>query len=410
VFVHSRAARIGPAAFSISALVAVAGCTVGAGSESAGTDDLESMEPITLIVSEPLPPASTNNQGTNLFMEYVTEQTDGKVTFEVYDTSTLHPMQEALAAMESGLSDITLYIPGLFPNDVPAGAWATGLAAFTEGTPQEMLAGLPATNAVFTSGPIAEELAARNAVYLGGFTSDSYTPLCTSPLETLADAEGMLARTTGEPYTGEVESLDMVSVLMDANEVYEGLQRGTIDCQVGALQTFINDGLAEIAKSYTPLSFSPNTGPGYIMNKQKYDALPDAVKQIFHEGAALFGIGNDRGLIDLHVEWLTESADEYGLTFVEPSEDLVETLAEYRAAQGATLADQAPDSVGDPQEVIDRFNQVYGDWVQILADEFGLEPNDGSAEASLAAYQFAANEFDWDLYRQRVAEYLAELG
>jgi TRAP-type transport system periplasmic protein len=398
-----------PAAIAFALVLALAGCSGGPAGETGGGDDIASMEPITLIVSEPLPPDSSNNQGTNQFMKYVTEKTDGKVKFEVYDTSTLHPMQEAISAMESGLSDITLFIPGLHGSTVPAGAWQTGLAAFTTATPMDMLAGSAAAAATFSTGPVAEELAAHNAVYLGAFTSDSYTALCSSPLETLADAKGKLGRSSGGTYDAEMKAIGMDPTLVDSNEVYEALQRGTVDCQIGALQTFVNDSLAEVAKYYTPLPFSPNTGAGYIMNKEKFDALPAAVQEIFREAGPLFGVGNNNRVIERYVEFYTTAAEKFDVTTVTPAEDLTTALADFRAQQGTTLADRAPESVKDPQAIIDSYQKVYNDWAKIVTDEFGLPPTDGTSESMLAALNYVVNDLDWDAYRQRMYEYMSEM-
>jgi TRAP-type transport system periplasmic protein len=393
-----------------SAALFLAGCAGSSpASDSPGSGGIEDMEPVTFIVSEPLPPNSSNNQGTNLWMDYVTEHTDGKVTFEVYDSSTLHPMGEALTALESGLSDITLYIPGLFPTDTPVGAWGTLLASHVGPSPTEILAGIPASMAAFGTGPVASELADHNAVLLGSSASDNYTLLCKSPIASLADARGMLTRTTGGSSDGEAESVGLVSVLLDATEVYEGLQRGAIDCQLGSMNSLVREGLWEVAKYYVPLQFGPPTGAGYIMNKEKYDALPDAVKAVFAEAAPLIGIGNSRALVDAYITWYSEAPD-HSVEFVTPEADLVNTLAEYRAEQGALAAEGAPASVSDPQAVIDVFTTTYDDWVDILADEFGIEPSDGTPEELEATFEQLDNDFDWELFRQRVAEYVAGLG
>jgi TRAP-type transport system periplasmic protein len=370
---------------------------------------LSDIEPITLVVSEPLPPGMTANQDSELFMDYVTKHTDGKVMFEVYDSGTLHPMQEALSAIESGLSDITLYMPGLFSNEVPSAAWATGLAAFAQGSPQDMLAGIPASWAVFGSGAITDELAAHNATYLGSLNAASYTMACTSSVETLEDAKGKLARTTGGVFVGEAESIGMVNVLMDTNEVFEGLQHGAVDCTVTTGVDLVGQGLGEVAPYNVQLQFSPNAGPGYIMSKEKYDALPADVQEVFRDAGALYGIGNTQGGAEFHRQRVTEAAEENGVAFVDPSPKLAQALAEYRTAQGETLADTAPDSVKDPHAVIDRFTTVYADWVQILELEFGLAPNDGSADAIVAANEYFLAEFDWERYRERIGEYLADL-
>lgn len=410
-----KAARISAAVLSLTALVAVAGCANGSGepSDTTGASDsgaIAEMEPLTLIVSEAGPPTAAMNQGSNAWMEYVTEKTDGKITFEVYDTSTLHTVDEALSAIDSGLSDITLFLPALFQAEVPSAFWATGLGAFTGGTPLEMMAGSPAAAAVYqTNEGITEELAAQNAVYLGTFTADHYSLLCTEPVETLDDAKGKLARTAGGVFSAEAEAIGMTSVLMNSNEIYEGLQRGAVNCTVSAMQNYVNEGLAEVAKYYTPLPFSPPVGSGYIMNKEKYDALPDEAKKILADASPYYAIGLNGDALDNFEEWYTSAADEYGTTFVEPSDELLETLADFQASQGEALVDTAPASISDPEAAIALYRNTYDEWVGILADEFGLEAGDGSPEANLEMFRYLNDDFDWEGYRARWAEYVADL-
>lgn len=413
---HNRFGRVGKAMLALSAAGALlAGCAGGGASADRATgesarDSIAAMESVKFIVSEPFPAANSNNRGMKLFMDYVTEHTDGKVTFEVYDSGTLHPLPEAVKAIESGLSDITLYIPGLTAADIPGGAWASGLAAFTSSTPLDMLAGSPAAAAVWSSEQIRAEFEKVNAVYLGGFTSDSYTPLCTTPLKTLADAKGKLGRSSGGVYNAEIEALGMTPTLIPGPEVYEALQRGTVNCQVGALQNNTTLGLAEVAKYYTPLPFSPNTGPGYMMGKEKYDALPAAVQGIMHEASPLIGVGNNTHIVNEYINFYQNSKDKYGVTIVNPADDLTKALSDFRKAQGEKLVGKAPESISDPQALADQFQKVNNDWLKILKEEFGVPESDGSAESTQAALEHVQTKFDWDRYRARQYEYLSKLG
>lgn len=415
--VINRAGRVSAAVLALSVTGALLTGCVGGGTPAAGGaaggsagDQIAAMEPVEFKVSEPFPATYSNNHGTKLFMDYVTEHTDGKVTFDVYDSGTLHTLPEAVKGIESGLSDITLYIPGLAAADIPGGGWAAGLAAFTSGTPLEMLAGSPAAAAVWSSEQIAKEFAEVNAVYIGGFTSDSYSSLCTSPVKTPADARGKLGRSSGGVYNAELESIGMTPTLVDANEVYEALQRGTVNCQIGALQSFTSAGLAEVAKYYSPLPFSPNTGPGYMMSKEKYDALPAAVQDIIHQAGPLIGAGNNKFVVGQYIDFYQNANAKYGVTFVAPADDLVSTLTDFRKQQGEKLVGKAPKSISDPQALVDLYKKVNDDWLKILKDEFGVPEVDGSPESTQAALEYVHTKFDWDLYRERQHKYLSELG
>src|SRR6187397_3070272 len=116
---------------ALGVVALLAGCASGGGSaaptEQASADtenfDWSTVEPVELTVSHIFSPGATSTNLIEDWMEAVTEQTEGKVTFDYYPTATLHPAPEALSAMQTGLTDITFVSHGYWPDQLPVSNW-----------------------------------------------------------------------------------------------------------------------------------------------------------------------------------------------------------------------------------------------------------------------------------------------
>jgi TRAP-type C4-dicarboxylate transport system substrate-binding protein len=398
---------------SAMALTAVSALTVScAGAQQSdgtgGAQTLEEMEPIVLTVSDPLPSTSTGTIAMTNFIEDVRERSGGKIDFEQHVAGALHPITEGLQAIESGLSDITLLIPGLYSAELPVAYWTQDVAALSAGEPPEdALAGSAAIAGTWaTSEEVVEELAAHNAMPLSTFQASAYSLLCTEPVTSMEDLQGLRVRAQ-PPQDIEVDALGMVSTYIANNETYEALQRGVIDCSVGTLSNFIAEGIWEVGKYWMPLPFSGVAAVGYIMNQNTWDGLPEPAKEILLEARASLQTELSGQFAAEYEAWLDE-APGMGVDFLDPIPEAVALVRASQEARAAELATSAPSSVSDPDAVIAQYRAFYDEWEAQLR-ELGVEPNDGTIEGITAATR-AANALDWNLYEQATYDFLASTG
>ncbi|WP_066285474.1 TRAP transporter substrate-binding protein DctP [Arthrobacter sp. B6] len=395
--------RIIAAAVVAASAITLAACT-GSGTTNADGPTLKDMEPVTLTYSEAFGEGSLSQKATANFMEAVTERTEGKVTFDVYLSGSLHPVTEGLAAVQSGLTDMTNYIPGYFGDSLPGGQWANALATLQwGGYPQDMLSGTAASQEFTLSTPeLSAELEKWNAVPLGSYTGPSLFLLCTKPIETLADAQGVQTRTAGWPFSDDIEALGMTNVFTPDLEIFEALQRGVIDCAVTAPSVAMGAGLWDVATYVHPLPLPNSAGSGYMVSKDVWEAFPEEVRTIFREEAT--GLAGDylRGYAEVNARWATES-EAHGVTWVDTSE-LLPTIEKAHQARIENIAGLAPDTIKDPESVIERYKATVDEWDAYLNDDLGYvlnkEPNGKELKQ---AYLDAAESFSWDDYRERLA-------
>ena len=106
------------------------------------------------------------------------------------------------------------------------------------------------------------------------------------PIKNLEDFQGMKFRTASPHVTKALKAFGAVPVTMPISESYSALERGVVDGTVldwNGLHVFK---LAELLKYSTETDFYTMTMM-IVMNKRKYDSLPDDIKKIIDQTTGL---------------------------------------------------------------------------------------------------------------------------
>lgn len=391
---------------------ALAACTLGTLALTAcGTTDqvaaasLEEMNDVTFTVADIDPEGSVHNRALNTFMEEVTEQTGGKVTFEAYTSGSLMPGNEMLAGIGNGTADMGRLVTFYFPQELPAGNWFLDQAAsqsnsYPHGLIQNAMSG---HRAHVADGPIREELEGHNVVPLVSYpTAQQYDMLCTTPVETVEDARGLRVRTGGELHVNEAEALGMVPVPLPVTEMYEGLQRGIIDCVTLQVPSHIDYGLWEVAPYYVPASMSPLNAMPFVVNKDVWESLPEEAQQIMRDSAQKALTATLSTIIDNYERFAVEGPSEHQIEFNDPRE-LDEVLADYQRSREARMLDDAPSSVTEPETVIDGIQSSHEEWLTYLQDELELPETERDPESIERSFR-ETGELDLEPLWQKIQD------
>ena len=387
----------------------VAGCASsgpGSPTESTTADaSFEDIEPITLTLSDLNVESASSAIALRAFADEIEKNTDGKVTMEFYWGSSLVPVTEGLTSVASGIVDIQASATAYFPQELPVANWFASVGTTNHSTawPVGFLASMPAMIEQFeTNEDLRAEFAELGVVPLLAATGPSQDMLCTKPVETPAEASGTLIRTAGQPWLGEAEALGMTQVTLAPTDVYEGMQRGVVECAVSVPSTgFMPNGLWDIAKHYVPLGMSGTAGFFYIMNKDLWDSLPEQVRDVINKAKPIYTRTYMEETLKGYAAWGTEAPDQ-GVEFHDGSQ-LREVIAEHREELRTGLVDNAPTGVSDPQGAYDAYVASLEEWLSAAEDDFDIaaEPLPDDAEEMVKTYEAAA-ELDWDAYDERL--------
>ena len=147
----------------------------------------------------------------------------------------------------------------------------------------------------------------------------------TKPVRNLADLQGMKIRAAGL----SAETLPLLGATPEAmpqDEAYEALQRGLVDGNLAPVEVLQGWGHAEVTDYLTRTPFLYNALFFVTMNRDKWDALPEDLQQVFlevneqfHEevAAGLWDEQNERAL-----KWAVEETGQEVFTLSEEEAEL----------------------------------------------------------------------------------------
>lgn len=366
---------------------------------------LADMEPIVLTYSESNVETAAHVIAMQGFMEEVERETDGKITFETYYSAALHPVTESLSAIQTGLTDITFVSPSNVPDLMPASLWHT---VVTQGSvnsefPMSLLEGTPFQIAAYQEGPLAEELAEYDAMTLMAWGTAPNNAICKPEILTAEQAAGKTIRTPGPPFVEEVSEMGMTSVTLPVTDVYEGLQRGVIDCFMNVVSPFITLGAWDEAKYFIPADFATSTGSQLLMKKSVVESLPLEAQRILFDARIALVPKLLEATLARNVQWANEAPDK-GVIFADPTtfNEAIHTAREKYTE--AALAD-APARVGDAEEYMASVEDWVSQW-RGLAEDLDVQSGSPTTQEGWVDLYRSVEDIDWDAYTDLLHEYL----
>lgn len=279
----------------LAALVlSLSGCSktdnpTGQSGQTEAPTPTEQAKPITLTYSIFFPPTHIQYQLAKSWAKAIEERTAGRVKFQLYPSGTLTQAPRIYEGVVSNISDIGMsvfaYTRGRFPLiealDLPLG-YPNGIIA-TE-----------VANAIFAKYQPAE-MEDVHTLYLHAHGPGILASK--KPITRLEDLQWQKIRATGLS-AKIVESLGGNPIGMSQGDTYEALQRGLVDATLCPMETLKGWKQGEVISSVTDSSvIGFTTSMFVVMNKNKWDALPQDIQQIFtqtsQEWIGRHGIGWD---------------------------------------------------------------------------------------------------------------------
>ncbi|ALJ21687.1 TRAP transporter substrate-binding protein DctP [Microbacterium sp. No. 7] len=368
----------------VSLALALTACTAGTDAPvedpASETDDaFADLDPITITYADQGSETASNGVAFLAFADEVTRKTGGKVTFEYFWSASLATGPELLPAASSGLADMvpTPYV--YQPQELPNANWTADLLSLPEKSLpfNQVVTNIAINDLLITNDVFVDEYAAQGLKPLAANAMTPYHILCREPVDTLADAAGKRIRAAGATWVAEAEAIGMVPTSLPTTEMYEGLQRGVIDCVSINLTGLLDWGLFEVAHHLVTAPMSGSSIP-LLINLDTWDSLPPAVQEVFEEAAATWLRENIKTS-------LAQYADAFGAggqgavgtdLVLHAAPEIRKALAAHQAAARDALPGSAPSSIADPAAVIRQFEDAVARWEAKLADEAGIEPID----------------------------------
>ena len=256
-------------------VVMAGGCGRGGGASGG--------ENYTISFSHVVTPNTPKGMGAERFKELVEQNSDGRITVEVYPNSELYGDEDELQALSgnsvqmiapasSKLSEIArpllvLDLPFLFEN----------VNEVQEFTTRDSRSG----QAIYES----EELSSSNMQVMGLWGNGFYQFTSNTAIRTPDDLQGQRIRITpSDVIRSYIETWGAETTPMAFAEVFTALQQGVVDGQYNPYSNI------ESQQFYTVQDYLTVSNHGYliyplVINKEFFESLPDDLQQVVTEAA-----------------------------------------------------------------------------------------------------------------------------
>lgn len=300
------------------------------------------------------------------------EASGGDLTIKVFPLELLS-LSEMGPGIRDGLTDMGYLVTPYFPSEFAHSNFLSDLSMLQitfEPTGNEDLAYAGAMSEFITLDcpDCLGEFARQNQVYLGHVASSPYALLCRADVRSVDDLKGKRLRTGGANQKRFAEHFGAVGVQVPANEAYEALSQGVIDCSMASLPELTNFRLMEVVSSITlrvPGSVWGGTAAGNV-NLDAWKGLSDDQRALMLREGARLAAGITWNYHALHQENL-DAAKAAGKTVLEPDADLVTAMRDFVQGDLKLVASLYRDNyqIGDAEEMQVKFAEMLARWREL---------------------------------------------
>jgi len=246
--------------------------------------------------------------------ENVFNRTNGRCKIELFWSDSLVPMFEAADAVRLGSAEMATFPFGPFGGLDPRFT-SSEMPLFyntIEAQVEAQAALRPAYSAVFEEKFNQKAIQVRSINPLGIGSAKK-------PVNTLADWKGLLTQTISPAMGPLVQKLGGVGAPASPLDVYELLQKGTVDATVQSLGKFVEAKLWEVCKYYTNCVFI-SASAATTVNLDVWNKMPKDIQDIILEEAEIAQEEIQRITVETfysYTKTLTENMEVYNLPAAE---------------------------------------------------------------------------------------------
>lgn len=303
------------------------------------------------------------------FAKAVEEDTKGDVKFELLAGGSVVSAKTVLSGIGSGLVSSGYVIDAYIPQVLPHSSLISDLGPFNASA---LAATAAATEIQLLDCPgCVGDMEKAGAVTLGVNAIAPYKLMCKDPVTNVEGLKGRKVRTAS--VWGRIMSdIGMVPVNIPVTDIYEAMERGTLDCVLGPEGWLKAYNLWDSAKYVVDQPLGAWAG-GHAMavSKDQWDRLTPAGHDaiINHVPAMLLAMTES---YEHEAAVAREEAKARHLTFLPALPELEAAMDKARQGLLAEVVERAKGrGIGDAQQIADKYMVVKAKWDKIVADSNG---------------------------------------
>lgn len=348
------------------ALMAAALCTVA--SVTAANAE-------TLRYAIGFPPGGAVTDGIQEFNERLQAETD--MALRVHELSLLD-LRETPPGVRDGLADAGYVLMPYYPAEFSESNLPANMSMLaTVGTPTNssgaVMAGVMTEYIMLHCDECVQQFTAQNQIFLGAIGTPEYVQLCNTPIRTPADIQGKRMRSSVDAMGRWAEHFGGVKVSLPANDVYEAMSQGVVDCTMISAPELRNFQLFDVTSHITlGLPGGSFSGVGAMnINLDRWRALSEEQRahmiRLAPFNSAVITVNyHEAAAADI------ETAREHGAEIIERPDDLAAATEEFVQADAEIIKQSFRDDFG-LQGVDEKYDLIAGlieKWKGLTTDAY----------------------------------------
>jgi len=304
--------------------------------------------------------------GIGPFFERVTEDTDGEITWTAYWGGAMGEPKELLGAIGDGIVDsagvVDVYLKSQLPSSVALSSLfvvADDVLAFGAAMNEYQLLHCPSC---------IEDYKGHNIVPLAWYSTSPYLLMCTSEVASLDQLAGKKVRAASRMGT-LMQSMGGTPVSVTSAEMYEAMQRGTVDCSVGAaawltgynIKDFVTHVVEDPLGAYIgAMIMDMNADVWADLSEEHRQAILDNLPKLVADTIWAYNSEADDAI---------KQSLAGGTKLVPAADDFRMKLEEIRSVEWEAAIEQAEsDGVENAREMIEGFRETVDKWRGIVKE------------------------------------------
>lgn len=337
---------------------------------------LADMEPIEFIMQSTTSPGDNSSIPVESYAAALEEWSGGKIVPNIVYGSAIISGNWSPAVADGRLTYGSV-IAQYDPSNFPIGSALVDLTFLAD--PRPLLGNLHSWATMMEGGNQVPEAWEEQREYgvepgyvLGGASPSGF--FCREPRTTVAEFTGVQTRTGGLLHATEVAGIGASPVALPYSEIYEGLQRGIIDCALTSINVAVITGIIPIAPNHTV-----STAEGFALtvvnnayDQVLWEEVPLAARQLMYDLQTFFIEGSLRSALASTKVGLLEFQAQNG-QIVELAEDATAAL---RATNEQMLESARSNPLfNDANAVVDTMVATADKW-DVILEEMGYTAQD----------------------------------
>ena len=291
----------------------------------------------------------------------------GKFKPTVYTGTVLLPPRAGMSGVRDGIAQVGYHAGTYTPAELPI---SNALQELGFNYSDALVMSVAISDFNMNNADALKQWKDAGIIYGGGYSTPPYNLMCSSPMKSLKDLKGKRLRTAGAALSRWAESIGAVPVNVPSSEMYQGVEKGSIDCAVNVASDLKSRSLWDVAKHTTMVPVGLYwSGPMYAYNKDFWKGLSEQDRRVFFNTSAK-ALGNLYVGYAAAVGTAVSEAAEHGVTIYQPSEDVLASIATFSQDNLQNVYATARDKykIENPEALIGKFDDRVKKWEKLFAD------------------------------------------